>query len=176
MQMKQNTICEMQMKRNGDASNNNRFVENATSSTGCAAQTTLEKPDLHTFQLTEPEVWYSTINKSPTKQYLFIHTHAHPHLHLNKQAHTHTHTHTHARTHAHTHTHIHTHEHYWGAGIAQWLERRTLDRMVAVSNPRRSGWKIVTSRVSFQIQIQILHSPRSTTRKVLPCPAVSIQT
>ena len=56
MEMKQNTICEMQMKRNGDASNNNRFVENATSSTGCAAQTTLEKPDLHTFQLTEPEV------------------------------------------------------------------------------------------------------------------------
>ena len=36
-----------------------------------------------------------------------------------------------------------------GAGIAQWLERRTRDRKVAGSNPCWSGWRIFFSRVSF---------------------------
>ena len=36
-----------------------------------------------------------------------------------------------------------------GAGIAQWLERRTRDWKVASSNPRRSGGRIFFSRVNF---------------------------
>ena len=36
-----------------------------------------------------------------------------------------------------------------GAGIAQWLERRTRDRKVAGSNPCRSGGRIFFSRVNF---------------------------
>ena len=36
-----------------------------------------------------------------------------------------------------------------GAAIAQWLERRPHDRNVAGSNPCRSGWRIVFSRVNF---------------------------
>ena len=36
-----------------------------------------------------------------------------------------------------------------GAGIAQWLERRTRDRKVAGSNPRWSGGRIFFSRVNF---------------------------
>ena len=36
-----------------------------------------------------------------------------------------------------------------GAGIAQWLERRTRDRKVAGSNPCRSGGSIFFSRVNF---------------------------
>ena len=35
------------------------------------------------------------------------------------------------------------------AGIAQWLERRTRDRKVAGSNPRRSGGRIFFFRVNF---------------------------
>ena len=37
----------------------------------------------------------------------------------------------------------------WGAGIAQWLERRTRDRKVPGSNPARSGGRIFFSRVNF---------------------------
>ena len=37
----------------------------------------------------------------------------------------------------------------WGAGIAQWLERRTRDWKVAGSNPCRSGGSIFFSRVDF---------------------------
>ena len=37
----------------------------------------------------------------------------------------------------------------WGAGIAQWLERRTLDRKVAGSNPCWSSGRIFFSRVNF---------------------------
>ena len=36
-----------------------------------------------------------------------------------------------------------------GAGITQWLERRTRDQTVAGSNPRRSGGRIFFSRVEF---------------------------
>ena len=36
-----------------------------------------------------------------------------------------------------------------GAGIVQWLERRTRDRKVAGSNPCRSGGRIFFSRVNF---------------------------
>ena len=36
-----------------------------------------------------------------------------------------------------------------GAGIAQWLERRTRDRKIAGSNPCRSGGRIFFSRVNF---------------------------
>ena len=36
-----------------------------------------------------------------------------------------------------------------GAGIAQWLERRTRDRKVAVSDPCWSGGRIFFSRVNF---------------------------
>ena len=36
-----------------------------------------------------------------------------------------------------------------GAGIAQWLERRTRDRKVAGSNPCRSSGRIFFSRVTF---------------------------
>ena len=36
-----------------------------------------------------------------------------------------------------------------GAGIAQWLERRTRDKKVAGSNPYRSGGRMVFSRVDF---------------------------
>ena len=39
--------------------------------------------------------------------------------------------------------------HVWGAGIAQWLEHRTRDWKVAVSNPCRSGGRIFFSRVNF---------------------------
>ena len=40
---------------------------------------------------------------------------------------------------------------YWhrGAGIAQWLERRTHDWKVVSSNPRRNGRRILFSRVNF---------------------------
>ena len=38
---------------------------------------------------------------------------------------------------------------YGGAGIAQWLERRTRDRKVAHSNPCWSGGGIFFSRVNF---------------------------
>ena len=38
----------------------------------------------------------------------------------------------------------------WGAGIAQWLERRTRDWKIAGSNPCRSGGRILFSRVSFR--------------------------
>ena len=37
----------------------------------------------------------------------------------------------------------------WGAGIAQWLERRTRDRKVVGSNPCWSGGRIFFSRVNF---------------------------
>ena len=37
----------------------------------------------------------------------------------------------------------------WGAGIAQWLERRTRDWKVAGSNPCRSGGRIFFSWVDF---------------------------
>ena len=48
------------------------------------------------------------------------------------------------RAHTHTHTHpIH------GAGIAQWLERRTHDWRVAGLNPCRSGRIIFFSRVDY---------------------------
>ena len=36
-----------------------------------------------------------------------------------------------------------------GAGIAQWLERRTRDRMVSGSSPGRGAERIFFSRVSF---------------------------
>ena len=36
-----------------------------------------------------------------------------------------------------------------GAGIAQWLERRTRDRKVAGSNPCWSGGRVFFSRVNF---------------------------
>ena len=36
-----------------------------------------------------------------------------------------------------------------GAGIAQWLERRTRNRKVAGLNPCRSGGRIFFSRVNF---------------------------
>ena len=36
-----------------------------------------------------------------------------------------------------------------GAGIAQWLERRTRDRKVVGSNPCRSGGRMLFSRVNF---------------------------
>ena len=38
---------------------------------------------------------------------------------------------------------------YPGAGIAQWLERRTRDRKVSGSNPCWSGRRIFFSRVDF---------------------------
>ena len=38
---------------------------------------------------------------------------------------------------------------YWGAGIAQWLERRTRDWKVAGSNPCWNGGRIFFSRVDF---------------------------
>ena len=37
----------------------------------------------------------------------------------------------------------------WGAGIAQWLERRIRDRKVVGSNPCWSGGRIFFSRVNF---------------------------
>ena len=37
----------------------------------------------------------------------------------------------------------------WGAGIAQWLERRTRDWKVVGSNPCKSGGRIFFSRVNF---------------------------
>ena len=37
----------------------------------------------------------------------------------------------------------------WGAGIAQWLERRTRDRKVSGSNPCRGGGRIFFSSVNF---------------------------
>ena len=42
-----------------------------------------------------------------------------------------------------------TKPHIWGAGIAQWLERRTRDRKVPGSSPSRSGGRFFFSRVSF---------------------------
>ena len=39
--------------------------------------------------------------------------------------------------------------HHWGAGIAQWLERRISDCKVAGSSPGRSGGRIFFSRVNF---------------------------
>ena len=59
--------------------------------------------------------------------------------------HTQTHTHTHARTHARTQNNP-TQQ---GAGIAQWLERRTRDRKFAGSNPCRSAGRFFLSWVSF---------------------------
>ena len=44
---------------------------------------------------------------------------------------------------------VYTWVYYWGAGIAQWLERRTRDRKVAGSNPCWSGGRIFFSRVNF---------------------------
>ena len=41
------------------------------------------------------------------------------------------------------------HTMYLGAGIAQWLERRTCDWKVAGSNPCRSGGRISFSRVDY---------------------------
>ena len=38
---------------------------------------------------------------------------------------------------------------FWGAGIAQWLERRTRDWKVAGSNPCWNGGRIFFSRVDF---------------------------
>ena len=38
---------------------------------------------------------------------------------------------------------------YWGAGIAQWLERRTHDRKVPGSSPGRSGGRIFFPMVIF---------------------------
>ena len=38
---------------------------------------------------------------------------------------------------------------FWGAGIAQWLERPTHDRKIAGSNPCWSGGRIFFSRVNF---------------------------
>ena len=49
-------------------------------------------------------------------------------------------------THSHTWIHRHT---LGGAGIAQWLERRTRDWKVAGSNPCRSGGRISFSRVDY---------------------------
>ena len=43
----------------------------------------------------------------------------------------------------------HNHCEAQGAGMAQWIERRTRDRKVAGSNPCRSGGRIFYSRVSF---------------------------
>ena len=40
-------------------------------------------------------------------------------------------------------------QHNWGVGIAQWLERRTVDQTVAGSNPCWSGRKIFFFRVNF---------------------------
>ena len=45
-------------------------------------------------------------------------------------------------------SYVHYYYHY-GAGIAQWLERRTRDWKVAGSNPCRSGGRIFFSRVDF---------------------------
>ena len=39
---------------------------------------------------------------------------------------------------------------HWGAGIAQWLERRTRDRKVPGSSPRRSGGRMFFSMVDFK--------------------------
>ena len=70
---------------------------------------------------------------------------------------THTHIQTCACAHTHTHTYQQTHDrqtynsstHITGAGIAQWLERRTRDWKVAGSNPCGSGGIIFFSRVNF---------------------------
>ena len=40
-------------------------------------------------------------------------------------------------------------EEVWGAGIAQWLERRTRDRKVSGSNPCWNGGNTFFSRVNF---------------------------
>ena len=37
----------------------------------------------------------------------------------------------------------------WGAGVAQWIERRTRDQKVPGSSPGRSGGRIFFSRVNF---------------------------
>ena len=53
----------------------------------------------------------------------------------------------------------------WGAGIAQWLERRTHDWKVAGSNPRWNGGRIVFSRVNFLCWLLFRYpfQPRVTT-------------
>ena len=52
----------------------------------------------------------------------------------------------------------------WGAGIAQWLERRTHDQKVAGSNPCWSGGGIFFSRVNFLcwLLFRYLFHPRVT--------------
>ena len=51
-----------------------------------------------------------------------------------------------------------------GAGIAQWLERRTRDRKVPGSSPGRSGGRIFFSRVNFLCRLLFLYPfhPRVT--------------
>ena len=44
---------------------------------------------------------------------------------------------------------LHAFHFQWGAGIAQWLERRTRDRNVMGSSPGRSGGRIFFSSVNF---------------------------
>ena len=51
-------------------------------------------------------------------------------------------------THTYIYIYTHTYQH-WGAGIAQWLERRTRDWKVAGSNPCWNGGRIFFSRVDF---------------------------
>ena len=52
----------------------------------------------------------------------------------------------------------------WGAGIAQWLERRTGDRKVSGSSPGRSSGKILFSKVNFLCRLLFRHPfhPRAT--------------
>ena len=50
---------------------------------------------------------------------------------------------------------VHCKVRYWGAGIAQWLERYTRDRKVAGSSPDRSGVRIFFSEVRFFVLILI---------------------
>ena len=47
----------------------------------------------------------------------------------------------------------------WGAGIAQWLERRTRDQKVAGSNHSRSGGRIFFSRVNFLCWLLFRYPP-----------------
>ena len=53
----------------------------------------------------------------------------------------------------------------WGAGIAQWLERRTRDWKVAGSNPCWNGGRIFFSRVDFLCWLLLRYPfhPRVTT-------------
>ena len=48
---------------------------------------------------------------------------------------------------------------FGGAGIAQWLERRTPDRKVPGSSPGRSGGKSFFSRVSFLCCLLLIRYP-----------------